>query len=418
MELELGFGKKTVTVELPDKNVLGILQPTLPPQEESPEAMLQDALHNPIGTRRLSNIVQPGETVAIVTSDITRPMPSAIVLPALLQELELGGIKKADIVIVFALGSHRKHTEEEQRYLVGDEVYESVRCIDSNQEDCVEVGETPTNHTPLKVFRPVAEADRIICMGNIEYHYFAGYSGGGKALMPGVCTREAIQANHSLMVLDAAKAGDMDSNPVRIDIEEATEIIGCDFILNVVLDEHKKIRKIVCGHAVQAHRAGAAYLDTIYQIPISARGDIVLVSPGGYPKDINLYQAQKALDNAKHAVRKGGIIVWVASCKEGYGEHVFERWIEEADESGDLIKRVNQHFELGGHKAAAISMVLQNARVFLVSEMEESMVCKAFLEPFVTVEEALRQAFLALGDDATIWVMPYGGSTLPLPPKN
>ena len=158
------------------------------------------ALKNPIGTARLSEIVKPGEKVVIITSDITRPMPSHIVLPPVLDELRAAGVREEDILIVLALGSHRKHTEEEKRYLVGDTVYHSkVKIMDSDMNSCVNLG-VCENGTPVDIFKPVVEADRIICLGIIEYHYFAGYSGGAKAIMPGVSSREAIQANHSNMV--------------------------------------------------------------------------------------------------------------------------------------------------------------------------------------------------------------------------
>ena len=172
----------------------------------------------------------------------------------------------------------------------------------------------------MDIFTPVARADRRICLGNIEYHYFAGYSGGAKAIMPGVSTRAAIQANHSRMVEETSRAGLLEGNNLRADIEEAGAVCGIDFILNVVLDEHKEIIKAVAGDVTAAHRAGCAFLDTLYLKKIPRRADIIVVSQGGAPKDLNLYQTQKALDNAKHAVRRGGTVILVGSCKEGLGE--------------------------------------------------------------------------------------------------
>ena len=175
----------------------------------------------------------------------------------------------------------------------------------------------------MDITRTVAEADFRICLGNIEFHYFAGYSGGAKAIMPGVSTPEAIQQNHRMMVSQDACAGKLEGNPLREDIEEAGRICGIDFIVNAVLDEHKQIVYAVAGHAVQAHRAGCAYLDRMYRTPIPRKADIVLVSQGGAPKDANLYQTQKALDNAKHAVKKGGTIIrwldWMAARVETPG---------------------------------------------------------------------------------------------------
>lgn len=188
---------------------------------------------------------------------------------------------------------------------------------------------------------------------------------------------------------------------------------GIDFILNVVLDEHKEIIRAVAGDVKMAHRAGCAFLDTLYMKKIPDRADIVVVSQGGAPKDLNLYQTQKALDNAKHAVKKGGTVILVGSCREGLGERTFERWIAEAADSHSLIDRVMAHFELGGHKAAAIAMVLENAKVVLVSELPEDTVRSAFLTPARSAQEALDGALREYGEDATVIIMPYGGSTLP-----
>ncbi|MFB0920516.1 MAG: nickel-dependent lactate racemase, partial [Oscillospiraceae bacterium] len=326
MRIEFGFGSGTQAVELPEKNLLGILTPNSVPHELSGEAEVRRALASPIGSKPLRELVKPGQHIAIVTSDITRPMPTWLVMPDILDELYAAGAKAEDITLVFALGSHRKHTQEEQKKLAGERAFNEIKCVDSNGASYVSFG-TTSHGTPVDIVQTVAEADFRICLGNIEYHYFAGYSGGAKAIMPGVSTRAAIQVNHSLMVRDEACAGKLEGNPLREDIEEAVSMVGVDFILNVVLDEHKQVIRAVAGDVTQAHRAGCAFLDMLYLKKIEERADIVLVSQGGAPKDINLYQTQKALDNAKHAVKKGGIIILIGSCKEGLGEHTFEEWM-------------------------------------------------------------------------------------------
>ncbi|MDL2258368.1 nickel-dependent lactate racemase, partial [Eubacteriales bacterium OttesenSCG-928-K08] len=356
--------------------------------------------------------VKPGEKIVIITSDITRPMPTYAVIPALLDELYAAGIDKKDITLVFALGVHRKHTEAEMKKLAGERAWNEITCVDGDVNDTVHVGVTKRG-TPVDVVRLVAQADRRICLGNIEYHYFAGFSGGGKAIMPGVSTRAAIQNNHSRMVDQNACAGKLDGNPVREDIEEAAQMVGVDFILNVVLNEKKEIIRAVAGDCVLAHREGCKFLDTLYKKSINERADIVLVSQGGAPKDLNLYQTQKALDNAKHAVKKGGVIVLIGSCKEGLGEDVFEKWMTASPSAHSMIERIERDFELGGHKAAAIAMVLENADIYLVSEMEPGFVKSIFLTPFETAQKAFDAAIKKLGPNATVLAMPYGGSTLP-----
>jgi nickel-dependent lactate racemase len=413
MKYKYGFGKEYKEFEINDSNILMELRQNDLQIEITGEAEVKRALQNPIGTQRLSQLVKPGEKIVIVTSDITRPMPSKVALPPIIDELLYAGIPEEDITVVFALGSHRKHTEQEKKYLLGEGLYGRINSVDSDMNDCIRMGIT-ANGTPIDIFSVVANADRRICMGNIEYHYFAGYSGGAKAIMPGVSSRAAIQSNHSQMVRNEARAGAMDDNPVRIDIEEVINKVHIDFILNVVLDEKKSIIKAVAGHYQHAHREGCAFLDKLYKINIPQKADIVITTPGGYPKDINLYQAQKALDNSKHAVREGGIIIFLAACSEGMGEEVFEKWYLEANKPEDLIERIKVNFELGGHKAAAIALVLKKAKIFIVSDFEDSFARKLFMEPFSDMNSALQAAFSELGDDSKVILMPFGGSTLPV----
>lgn len=415
MKHTLGYAKSSLSFELDDKNLMCELHPNKVEIGLTGADEVKRALEEPIGTKKLSEIVQPGEKIAVITSDMTRPMPSAVVLPPVLSQLEQAGVSRGDVTIVFALGSHRHQTEEERRKLVGNEIFDNYRCIDSDQEQCVHLGST-SRGTPVDIFAPVANADRVICLGNIEYHYFAGYSGGAKAIMPGVSTYAAIQANHSRMVEEEAKAGNIATNPVRSDIDETEKFVNIDFIVNVVLDEDKRVIKAVAGDYIKAHREGCRFLDSFYKIAIPGRADIVVTSPGGFPKDINLYQAQKALDNSKHAVKDGGVIIFVASCAEGYGSPVFEKWIMEAETPDDLIKRVKEHFQLGGHKAAAIAMVLKKAKILLVSDMKPELAKKIYMEPMPTVQAALDRAFELKGRDAGVILMPHGGSTLPVAP--
>lgn len=412
MLLSFGYNKTTLQYNLPDENLLGVLLPNETPAALTGEAEVKRALQNPIGTPRLSEIVRPGEKIAIVTSDITRPMPTYAVLPHVAEELALAGVRDEDVTIVFALGIHREMTPEEMRKAAGEEMFSRFACLNASK-DYTHLG-VSQNGTPVDIFTPVAKADRIICLGNIEYHYFAGYSGGSKAIMPGVSTHDAIQANHKRMVDERAHAGNLDTNPVRIDIDEVGSFVHIDFIVNVVLDEHKKIRHCVAGHYIEAHRAGCRLLDKLYQVAISAKADIVVTSPGGFPKDLNIYQAQKALDNAKHAVRDGGVIVWLAAAGEGLGEATFEKWMLGHEKSRDMIDHINREFELGGHKAAAIAMVLEKCRILFVSSLDADFVRKIHLEPFATLDEAMEEAFRAMGKDAKVLAMTYGGSTLPV----
>lgn len=412
MKYSFGYGKRSIDINMDPTNVIASLTPNEVALELTGVDEVIRSLRDPIDSAPLRDIVRPGEKIAIVTSDITRPLPSDKILPSVLEELSHAGIPDEDIIIVFGLGSHEGHSEDRKRVLVGDAVYDRICCIDSDPDDCVRMGITQAG-TPVDVFRPVAQADRRICLGNIEFHYFAGYSGGAKAIMPGVSTRDAIQNNHSAMVRPEAAAGRLTGNPVREDIEEAGRICGIDFIVNVVLNEKKEIIRSFCGHPVAAHRAGCAFLDSFYKICLPQRADIVIVSPGGFPKDINMYQAQKALDNAQHAVRDGGVIIWIAACSEGLGEKHFEEWMTAHAKSADMIGHIRREFVLGGHKAAAIALVLEKAQIFLISDLDPDFISSIFLQPFASAQEAYDKAVSELGNNASVILMPYGGSTLP-----
>lgn len=410
---QLGYGKQKLTAVIDEQYVIARPVPNKTATGLTDMDEVRRSMENPIGTPRLNELARGKTDVVIITSDITRPCPSDRLLPFVLDELCAAGIELECITVIFATGSHRGHSPEEKKLLVGERVYARIRCIDNDPMRCIRVG-TTSRSTPVDLLEDVIKADLRICLGNIEYHYFAGYSGGYKAVMPGVSTRDSIQHNHSFMVSPSARAGILDGNPVREDIEEAGNMCPVDFIVNVVLNEKKEIIGSFAGHPVLAHREGCRFLDKVNGVKIPRKADIVIVSAGGYPKDINMYQSQKALDNAGHAVRDGGIIIWVAACSEGLGDRRFAEWMTGHERSPDMIEHIRKEFVLGGHKAAAIAMLLERARIMLISEFDPDFVRSIFLEPYESTETALAVAREALGEDASVIVMPYGGSTLPI----
>ena len=410
MITELKKGNEVEKVILPKQPV--ILNPANLPEDLDEAAVVKKALEEPIGSKRLNQIVKPGDKIVIITSDITRPMPTGKVMDPLMEELLSAGVSPDNVTLVFARGSHRHHSQQEMAHLAGN-WYGKICCVDSDSENVIHLG-TTSSGTPVDIDARVVQADRRICLGNVEFHYFAGYSGGAKAIMPGVSTVSAITMNHRMMVDPRARAGNLDDNPVRRDIEEAGKMTGIDFIVNVVLNTRKQIIYCATGDSIQAHRDACAYLNDIYRSPISAKADIVIVSQGGAPKDLNLYQTQKALDNAGHAVKDGGTVILVGSCFEGFGNQVFEEWMLKYTNPDDMIQALHAHFQLGAHKATAIAMLKKRADILFVSDMDSAIVEKTFLKPVHDLQSAVDACLKKYGNDADVIVMPYGGSTLPV----
>lgn len=378
--VEMKYGKQSIKISFPESSFKGLIKGRFPhaPTSQEEEREILRSLREPIGSAPLSKIAKKGQKVIIMASDITRPVPSRKVLPILINELNNCGISDVDITVMFGIGAHREHNSDEHRRLLGDELYGRVNCQDSVPGPYVYVG-TSSRGTPYYVNNKIISNDLIICTGNIEYHWFAGYSGGVKAILPGACAPVTIQNNHSMISHPKARVGLITGNPIREDIDEIMKFIKIDFILNVVLDDEKRILRSFAGHPISAHRKGCVYLDGIYGQRISSKADVVVISCGGYPRDINLYQAQKALMNGSRAVRDGGTIIMLASCQEGFGNDTFEQWMHSALSPQHILSRIETDFQLGGHKAASFAKVLARAQIILVSDLEQEKIEKAFM---------------------------------------
>ncbi len=403
MLYHLPYGKNRLSVDIPANYTVSVVKPNkaLAVPDEIKE--LERALKAPINSNRLSRIARGGKNAVIIVSDSTRPTPTARLLPLIISELKEGGVE--DVTVVFGLGIHRKQTEDEKRALLGN-LYGKVKSLEHDINDCVYLG-TTTRGTPVEIFKPVAGADIVVCTGTIEFHYYAGYSGGAKSILPAVSSKRSINANHALMLDPSSSAGRLDS-PVREDIEEAGAMLGIDFILNVVLNDRKQVAFAAAGNYIDAHRKGVAFLDEVLKIKVEP-ADILIVSPGGFPKDIDIFQSHKALEHAKNVVKEGGSIILVAECKEGYGNGVFEEWLEY--DRDEVIEKFKSGFVMGGHKAALIAALSKRMDLYLVSSLPDEMARRAYFIP-AALEKALEAALAKHGEKAKIIVMPYGGSTL------
>ena len=406
MKIEVPYGKEKINLTIPKKNILDIITEKKNDLKVAENNIISYALNNPVNSKKLSELCKESHNACIIVSDITRPCPSYKFLPQIITEINNGGIDNKDIRVIIGLGIHRKHSEDEKRKLLGDFCYEKVEVMDSDPLSTRVIG-TTTSGTPVEVFREALNNDLLIATGNIEYHYFAGYSGGAKAVMPGICSRNSIQANHSMMLNEKSVAGNYLDNPIRNDIEEAGKLIGIDFVFNVILDDHKKIIDAVAGSNNKAWIEGVKRYDSIYSIEVASRADIVVVSPGGFPKDINLYQAQKALDNVKDLVEDEGTIILMALCNEGFGEDVFENWMEDARNYELICRRLKENFELGGHKAVTIAKVTSSKNVHLYSDFDEKTTQKMGFNKITDIQLYLNER-IQRDNNLKITIVPNG----------
>ncbi len=410
--LRLPYGSTYLEAEIPAANLLGVIRPHTAGCDSNEAVLIRAALDCPEGTAILPELARGRKDAVIVISDVTRLMPTARVLPHILADLAAGGIDNDKVTVIIGLGNHRQVAAVEKRELLGAALYGRLKCINSTDTEFVRLGCTRRG-TPVEICRAVRDAELTICTGNIEFHRLSGFSGGAKAIMPGVAGREAITHNHAMSELPGVGPGRLTGNPVREDMEEFARIVGVEFLFNVVTDQTGNIIGAYAGDLLAAHRQGCRQVERLYRLRVEKPADIVVVSPGGRPKDASVYQTQKALLNALDICRPGGSIIVAAQCPEGYGDEVFARWLEEADTPSDLHNRLRQRFVLGGHKAKTVLKAIGKNDVFLVSEMSELAVRKLFYHPVGTLQEAVNTVLARHGAGAGIWVMPYGGLCLP-----
>jgi nickel-dependent lactate racemase len=412
----LPYGKTEVCARIPTRNYLGSIDPKEKEGVADSKAEIERALSQPIGTARLKEIAKEGNKVAIVVDDATRATPSYLMIPPLLDELNQAGVKDEDVTVIFGCGTHRPVNPEEKEKLIGKDVLERVQTIshDHKAEDQVFLGNT-SHGTEVKVNKVFAEADVKILAGDINLHYYAGYGGGRKGVLPAVSSAETIQHNHSLMLHPNASTGVLDGNPVHEDMTEAARLAKVDFILNIVTNSKNELVQAFAGDLEQAFLEGTKLVDEMYKVPIMQRANIVVVSAGGYPHDINLYQATKAVQNTIEAVKRKGVIVLVAECPEGHGNEVFSEWMEKFADLRRIEREIKKRFVLGGHKAYYLTKTLQKATIILVSVMPDCYAVNTFkLRTASAMNDALRDAFELAGKNAKVYVIPHGGDTLPV----
>jgi nickel-dependent lactate racemase len=407
VQVSLKYGEGSVRLEIPRDRLLEVVKPR-------PSACrgqsIREALAAPVGAEPLPRLVDRDDKVAIVVSDITRPCPTRKILPFIMRSLKMSGVPRDNVRILIGTGTHRGQTPTEKRALLGTYASSIPQVVDHKMDSVQQVG-TTRRGTRVSVNPHLLDADFALAIGNVDVHYFAGYTGGYKAVMPGLAGRETTERNHSLMTLPNAEPGVVESNPVREDLEEAGQMTGLRYVVNVVLDERKRIVSSYAGDPISAHRAAIKIVDDLVKVPVREQADIVLASAGGYPRDINLYQAHKAIENASHAVKTGGTIILVAECREGFGSTIFETWMTNASSLDEVGKKLSKQFILGAHKAFALSKIAKRAEIIVASKKLQAH--SIIMRTCKSSQDALNDALRSYGKDASILLMPYAMSILP-----
>jgi len=412
----LPYGKSDVCVRIPTRNYLGSLEPKEKAGVSDPHAEILRALQEPLSSKRLCEIAKPESNVAIVIDDDTRPAPSHLMIPPILDELKLAGTRDENITIIVACGTHRPVTHEKIIGLLGEAIVNRIRVInhDCKAPDLVKVGTTNKHGNEIFLNRTFEQADVKILTGDICLHYYAGYGGGRKSILPGIAGEDTVKHNHAMLLDPHSKTGNLTENPIHEDMMEAAKLVRVDFCLNVVMNSKHQIVKAFAGDAERVFSQGIKLVDEMCKVQVDRRADIVVVSPGGHPADVNLYQAYKAVDNALEIVKRGGIIVLVAELPEGHGHQTFYDWMVKFQELKNVEREIKRNFTMGGAKAYLYLKAMQKATIILVSSMPDYYATSVFkLKTARAVNDALNQAFAISEKNAKVWTMPFGSCTLP-----
>jgi nickel-dependent lactate racemase len=415
-KVSLKYGAQLLALELQAR----VLKPTAHTVPPDASEEIRRALAAPLGSPPLAELVRAGERVVIVTSDITRYTGSELYLPILVDELNRYGIPNDNITILIALGIHRKQTTEEHRKILGP-LYGRLDVYDHDCDDpaqLVDLGQTSSG-LPVQINRKVVEADRVIVTGTIGLHYFAGFGGGRKSLVPGVASRKTCMATHFAIFNPPEQGGrnplartaNLEGNPVHQAILEAARMIKPDFILNTVLTADKQIARVFCGDLEEAHLAGCEVARRLYTASLEQAADMAIVSCGGSPKDINFIQAHKALDYGVNAVRPGGTLVLLAACPDGFGNATFFDWFNYED-LDTFEKALRRRYEINGQTAWSTLTKARTWRVILVSEFSAEATAKMGMEKAADLDEALQMAYKQLPENPEVVIIPDGGTIL------
>ncbi len=409
MKLELPFGAEgTISALLPDERLEAVIGPRDvtcgDPQEE-----IARALAAPMG-EGLVEFLEGGEDIVVLVNDATRPTPTPLVLDVLSRTIDLRRPR-----YLIATGAHRAPTEEELNYIFGkhlETVRDRIHVHDALDDECVDLG-VSKNGTHMEVNRIAVTADRLLIITSVEPHYFAGYTGGRKSFLPGVASYRTIEANHRLAVSAEARSCRLDGNPVHEDMMDALKCVQDKkiFAIQMVLDRHMCIYRTVAGDLNLSFAVAVKHADEVFAVDIERRADIVItVAP--FPMDIDLYQSQKAIDNAKWAVKDGGVIILVSKCRMGVGDDKFTHLLSFSRDTCEIMRHIHQRYHLGDHKAAKMAEIMNRAEIWTVTCLEDEVMIRIGLKPEASLQDAVDHA-LARDPRGKVLVLLDGSVTVP-----
>lgn len=418
MKVRIAYGRKGLNINVPDDNVYRVVEPVFVPGAKDSYRSVAEALDDPIGCAPLRELIKPDTDVTIVVSDKTRPVPTGIILPPVLDELNASGVDDARITILVATGLHRPNTDKELAEMLGADVLGRIKVVNHNARDKdsqVYLGKTKSG-TPVWLDRALYKAKFRILTGYIEPHFFAGFTGGRKAILPGCAGIETIAHNHGAGHIGHPRAryGMTKGNPIYEDAVEVAEKVGAQFIVNVTLNRNKEITRVFAGDMVKAHEEGVRFISEKSRVTLPEQVDIAITNNSGYPLDLNLYQAVKGMTVPESVIRKGGEIVMAAECSEGIGHSTFENMIVDAGSPENFLRQVNApgFFVIDQWQVQILARVLLKARVSIYSEnLDGDKMRRMWLNPLDSVEEGIEAAIERLGPDAKVLVIPDGPDT-------
>lgn len=424
--IDMKYGRTRVTTSVEDENLMGIIEGNEFKVTKSENEIILDALHNPIGSPRLKELVHPGETVCLVIPDVTRSWQKTDkFISIIIEELNAGGVEDKDIVILSALGSHRNQTPEEHEKLIGKDLMKRFSVIDHdcfNKENLIYLGET-TYGTPVIVNKKAVECDHVVLAGGIVYHFLAGCGGGRKTILPGISSYETIMKNHSLSLSknlgegknEDAKCGKFKGNPIHEDMMQAAAFLRPTFIFNVVTGHDGNIAAAVSGNYVEAFYEGCKIVEQMDGVAINDKADLVIATAGGYPKDINFYQTSKTIINAKEAVNEGGTIIILSECSEGLGGNQdVQDILLNFDTLLDREKELRREYSISKDIGYIFCETASKFDVIFVSDLDPELLKKADIKVVKTLKEALEITYNKKGKNLKTYVMTAAANTFPV----